>query len=232
VLIFSEKAKDRQWRWRSYHQSRRSGYDAPSLRADQLSIIGSWRAAEYVLPEASGQAGTYTFIVLRESISDVVQQFFDYYDIIKKPMTLNQIKRKIGKDNYTPQAFRDDMHLVWDNARTYNQEDSWVYGAADDMQEYFDRLWEEETAKLGERESDTATTAAFEDKSALATAAGSGTSTPMYKAQDKLVLPTKIKLNFAKRKVVEPAATARLSAPQADNSDDSGSDDDEDDDDY
>ena len=53
-------------------------------------------------------------------------------------MTVNQIKRRIGKDpTFTLAQFSIDMHLVWDNARTYNEDGSWVYTAADEMQVVF-----------------------------------------------------------------------------------------------
>ena len=121
--------------------------------------------------------------------------YTDYYQLITNPIAMAQIKKKVDKDpTYTLLAFQSDMHLLWDNARTYNQEGSWVYNAADDMQEFFDRLWDEEYPKLSlSRGADVST-------------APSGTSTPMYKPQEKVVIPTKIRLNMgaaARRKAID-----------------------------
>jgi len=153
------------------------------------------------------------------------QMFFDYYDIIKKPMTMNQIKKKIGKEpGYNLAAFRADMHLVWDNARTYNGEDSWVYGAADDMQEFFDKQWDELVPKFEARGSG----AGGVGSTASASAAASGTSTPMFKP-DKITLPTKIRINMggangagAKKRLAEvsPDPTQSEEASSDDGDDD------------
>ncbi|ORY25176.1 SNF2 family N-terminal domain-domain-containing protein [Naematelia encephala] len=128
------------------------------------------------------------------------KMFFDYYTIIKQPMTMGQIKKSLGKPNYTLTQFRDEMHLVWDNARTYNEEASWVYNAADDMQEFFDRRWEEEMAKLN---SSSSASLGGNGDSGPATALPSGTSTPMYRPQDKVQIPgprIKISVGGSKRK--------------------------------
>ena len=123
------------------------------------------------------------------------QAYIDYYHVIKNPMAMNQIKKRIGKDaTYNLQQLRDDMHLLWDNARTYNQEGSWVYNAAEDMQEFFDKMYEAEVPRLemkgGEADSGPAWPLLVGQRSGQA----SGTSTPMYKPVDKQAAP-KIKIS-------------------------------------
>lgn len=155
------------------------------------------------------------------------QTFFDYYEIIKRPMTMNQIKRRIGKDSsFTLPAFRADMHQVWDNARTYNQEGSWVYNAAEEMQRAFDKMWEEEMSRL-QGLSD----GAGGGESGLGTAAGSGTSTPMFKPQDQVKVPTatKIKLKLgqsSRSRAIEPSPSVEGDGQESE-SDASDSDDDD-----
>lgn len=154
--------------------------------------------------------------------------FFDYYEIIKRPMTMNQIKRRIGKDpTFTLPVFRADMHQVWDNARTYNQEGSWVYNAAEEMQSYFDKMWDDEVPKLQGPGSD----GAGGVESGLGTAAGSGTSTPMFKAQDQVKVPTatriKLKLGQSSRsRAIEPSLSEEGDEKQESESEASDSDDD------
>jgi len=137
--------------------------------------------------------------------------FFDYYEIIKQPMTMNQIKKRIGKDtSLTLQQFHEDMILVWENARTYNQEGSWVYNAAEDMQESFDKLWEEDMAKMESTGGDGDSGPAWPMLAGQGSGQASGTSTPMYKPEEKAAAP-KIKISVGvgagRRKVVEPDPT-------------------------
>ena len=168
----------------------------------------------------------------------VSQVFFDYYEIIKTPMTMNQIKRRIGKDPaFTLSQFRDDMHLVWNNARTYNEDGSWVFNAANVMEAFFDKMCEEEVPKLegpanGDAMNGNVPSALSGLASGLASGGGSGTSTPMYKPQDKLVVPTKIKINMggAGRRKAIMKEESDDEDEESENSD--TEDEDEDDDDY
>ena len=52
----------------------------------------------------------------------------DYFDIIKKPMDMSQIKRKLDCGQYTdPWQFVTDVYLMFENAWTYNRKTSRVY---------------------------------------------------------------------------------------------------------
>ncbi|KAH0791447.1 Bromodomain containing protein [Histomonas meleagridis] len=49
----------------------------------------------------------------------------DYFEFIKKPMALNEVKRKIIANEYeTITEWEDDVNLIWSNAITYNGEDT------------------------------------------------------------------------------------------------------------
>lgn len=67
----------------------------------------------------------------------------DYYRIISRPIALSQL-RKYAKSNYyrNVNAFRDDWRLMFNNARTYNQEGSWVYVDAEEMEKVFNATWD------------------------------------------------------------------------------------------
>jgi len=55
------------------------------------------------------------------------EQFPDYYEIIEKPIGINDILRKCrGKLYSNLQEFRDDWKLMVANAKQFNGEDSWV----------------------------------------------------------------------------------------------------------
>ena len=52
----------------------------------------------------------------------------DYFDIIKKPMDMSQIKKKLDIGGYTdPWQFVGDVYLMFENAWTYNRKTSRVY---------------------------------------------------------------------------------------------------------
>ena len=52
----------------------------------------------------------------------------DYYDVIKDPISLNNIQDKIHTMHYTtPEDFDADMIKVFKNALMYNQRGTWVY---------------------------------------------------------------------------------------------------------
>lgn len=45
----------------------------------------------------------------------------DYLDIIKEPMDLSTVERKLKEGEYpTKESFESDMRLIWSNASTYN----------------------------------------------------------------------------------------------------------------
>lgn len=69
----------------------------------------------------------------------------DYYAIIKEPMSLAAIKKKvqgvIGRDQPTGQtlfkswdSFEDSMSLIWKNARDYNEDGSDIYNVSLEME--------------------------------------------------------------------------------------------------
>jgi ATP-dependent helicase STH1/SNF2 len=66
------------------------------------------------------------------------QDYPDYYRIILTPIALSQIRKRISAHAYkTVSGFRDDVELMFANAKTYNQEDSWVYVDAVEMHKVF-----------------------------------------------------------------------------------------------
>lgn len=52
----------------------------------------------------------------------------DYFEIVKRPMDLSTIKRKLDIGQYTdPWEYVDDVWLMFDNAWLYNRKTSRVY---------------------------------------------------------------------------------------------------------
>ncbi|KAI9487898.1 MAG: SNF2 family N-terminal domain-containing protein [Benjaminiella poitrasii] len=67
-----------------------------------------------------------------------------YYTMIKSPISMNMIKRRLNSTYYKNIAqFRDDFHLMFNNARIFNEEGSFVYEDANEMQKIFDSKLDE-----------------------------------------------------------------------------------------
>lgn len=62
-------------------------------------------------------------------------QYPDYYIIITSPVAMDTIKKKINKEEYQSlKEFRDDIRLLCNNARTYNEDGSLLFQDANDIE--------------------------------------------------------------------------------------------------
>jgi ATP-dependent helicase STH1/SNF2 len=78
------------------------------------------------------------------------REYPDYYRIILSPIALSHIRKRINTHQYkTVTAFRDDVRLMFTNARTYNQEGSWVYVDAVEMEKVFDAAYARHVVNSG-----------------------------------------------------------------------------------
>ena len=69
------------------------------------------------------------------------EQFPDYYEIVTKPIAINDILRKCrGKMYGTLQEFHDDWKLMFANASQFNGADSWVVEDGKTIQKELDRV--------------------------------------------------------------------------------------------
>jgi ATP-dependent helicase STH1/SNF2 len=58
-----------------------------------------------------------------------------YYTLFKNPISMNMIKKRMHSAYYDNVVeFENDFHVMFDNARTFNEEGSAVYEDADEMQ--------------------------------------------------------------------------------------------------
>ena len=68
-------------------------------------------------------------------------QFPDYYEIIEKPIAINDILRKCRAKLYVNlQEFKADWSLMFANARKFNGDDSWVVEDATALQKELERV--------------------------------------------------------------------------------------------
>ncbi|PLB33841.1 putative RSC complex subunit (Sth1) [Aspergillus candidus] len=62
-------------------------------------------------------------------------QYPDYYMIIQTPIAMEMIRKKINRDEYQNlRDFRNDIHLLCQNARTYNEDGSLLFQDANDIE--------------------------------------------------------------------------------------------------
>ncbi|KAJ9657604.1 transcriptional regulator [Coniosporium apollinis] len=75
----------------------------------------------------------------------------DYYQLIRSPISMNMVKKKINKKEYTSlRQFRADIGLMCNNCRTYNEEGSWLWQDANTIEETALRKLREETEGVPE----------------------------------------------------------------------------------
>ncbi|KZV83895.1 hypothetical protein EXIGLDRAFT_742051 [Exidia glandulosa HHB12029] len=74
----------------------------------------------------------------------------DYYQTIAVPIAMSHMRKRASTNYYkTVTAYLDDWRLMFNNARTYNQEGSWVYIDANEMQKVLEDTFRRETVNSG-----------------------------------------------------------------------------------
>ncbi|XP_041359356.1 CREB-binding protein-like isoform X4 [Gigantopelta aegis] len=75
----------------------------------------------------------------RQPVDPIMQQIPDYFEIIKKPIDLSMIKRKLDTGQYQdPWEYVDDVWLMFENAWVYNKKTSRVYKYCTKLSEVFE----------------------------------------------------------------------------------------------
>ena len=73
----------------------------------------------------------------------------DYYNIISQPIAMSVIRKRANGTYYkNVQQYFDDWKLMFNNARTYNRVDSWVYIDANEMEKVFMATFDRVTVGL------------------------------------------------------------------------------------
>ena len=97
-----------------------------------------YRAAETCLEPGTGRKRCLLFLDVPKKTD-----YPDYHVIIEKPIAMRQIKRRIDNRTFRRvDTCRDEFHLMVRNAKTYNQEGSWVYNDAVELQKAFDTTYD------------------------------------------------------------------------------------------
>ncbi|KAL3685919.1 hypothetical protein R1sor_003941 [Riccia sorocarpa] len=91
--------------------------------------------------------------VFNEPVDAVKLNLHDYHQIIKKPMDLGTVKKKINRGEYTsPLEFAEDVRLTFSNAKTYNPPGHAVYDMAQELSDLFEERWKVILEKMEEDE--------------------------------------------------------------------------------
>ncbi|KAI9677451.1 MAG: hypothetical protein M1817_006405 [Caeruleum heppii] len=154
-------------------------------------------------------------------------QYADYYLIIRNPISMNQIKKKINREDYgSLRDFREDVRTLVGNAKTYNEDGSLLFQDAEAIDEACLSKLREETedhpdlVDFDDQPNNTTASSSVVDGQS-STAPISSVGTPL--AHHKEVPSGKLKLTFN--------ANANGSGGMTNGAGRKGSDEDEDDDD-
>jgi len=92
------------------------------------------------LPAAQLKRHKYGWI-FSEPVDPVALQIPDYLDVIKKPMDFGTVQRNLERSDYTPDKFRDDVFLTFNNAMRYNPSGHDLFLIARRLKTFFASKW-------------------------------------------------------------------------------------------
>ncbi|KAK0208011.1 SNF2-family ATP dependent chromatin remodeling factor snf21 [Desarmillaria ectypa] len=122
----------------SKRRKTKTGDISPALRERMKRAFEECYDAVYDCEAEDGRTRRDLFLQLPAK-----KTYPDYYQLISRPICMTQIQKRSQSSYYkTVQQFRDDWKLMFNNARTYNQEGSWVYNDAEEMEKVFDAAYE------------------------------------------------------------------------------------------
>ena len=79
----------------------------------------------------------------KDKVDPVRDGALDYFQVVKKPMDLTTIRKKLtGNDYKSSDAWASDVRQVWTNAMLYNKEGTLLYIIAQEMEIWFRRKYD------------------------------------------------------------------------------------------
>ncbi|EPQ28278.1 uncharacterized protein PFL1_04105 [Pseudozyma flocculosa PF-1] len=125
-------------RFAAQPKRRRTGGDDDVRDRIKTALLQCYRAVESCLEPETGRKRCLLFLDIPKKTD-----YPDYHVIIEKPIAMRQIKRRIDNRTFRRvDTCRDEFHLMVRNAKTYNQEGSWVYNDAVELQKAFDKTYD------------------------------------------------------------------------------------------
>eukprot|EP00742_Colponemidia_sp_Colp-10_P008132 GILJ01008779.1.p1 GENE.GILJ01008779.1~~GILJ01008779.1.p1 ORF type:complete len:750 (-),score=130.32 GILJ01008779.1:187-2436(-) len=90
-----------------------------------------------------------------EPVDPVKLNVPDYFHIVKRPMDLATVEKKLKGQGYiSHRQFADDVRLVFDNCALYNPIGSDIRAMGDDLRKIFEEKWKEVADKMDEEEAE------------------------------------------------------------------------------
>ena len=81
--------------------------------------------------------------VFSKPVDPVLDNCPDYHKIIKNPMDLGTVRKNLNSDKYrSVREWRNDMELIWENARLFNGDDSIITTCAEQLKQVYQKLSE------------------------------------------------------------------------------------------
>ncbi|KAG1764096.1 SNF2 family N-terminal domain-containing protein [Suillus placidus] len=123
----------------------KAGDLSPAIRDKMKKVFSEVHRAVLACEDKDGRKRCALFRELPDR-----RDYPDYYQLITHPIALATL-RKRGNTGYYKSItqYKEDWKLMFDNARTYNQEGSWVYIDAEEMEKVFHSTLERVTAGTG-----------------------------------------------------------------------------------
>ncbi|WFC93451.1 RSC chromatin remodeling complex ATPase component [Malassezia brasiliensis] len=119
------------------------------------ALMQCYHAVEHCEDPETGRRRCMLFIDIPKK-----SEYPDYHVLIANPIAMRQIRKRIENRTYkTLEACKKDFHLMFNNARTYNQEGSLVWNDAEELQRVFDETYERVQQELEAEDDQTATEA-------------------------------------------------------------------------
>ncbi|RCV07159.1 hypothetical protein SETIT_1G222200v2 [Setaria italica] len=112
----------------------------------ELSEAAVFKQCEAILKKLMTQKYSHIFNI---PVDVVKLQIPDYFDIIKTPMDLGTVQKKLESGSYTsPSDFAADVRLTFNNAMTYNPRGHAVHDMAIQLNKMFENRWRTVEKKL------------------------------------------------------------------------------------
>lgn len=115
-----------------------SSTDRAALQDITNNVYQSLMEMEQELPaeDSDSEDGPVTRAVIDPFMKPPPKsQYPDYYMIIQNPIAMEMIRKKINREEYqSSKAFYDDIRLMCQNARTYNEDGSLLFQDANDIE--------------------------------------------------------------------------------------------------
>jgi predicted nucleic-acid-binding protein len=136
AVLFNERKSASEKKVSNSTETKKTNYNV-TPKASNVSII--MNNCSELLKDVMNHSSAVYFL---EPVDYIKLEIPDYPNIIKQPMDLGTIFKKINTKKYDPDSFASDVRLVFKNALKFNNKpDHFVHIAAKELSAYFEDLF-------------------------------------------------------------------------------------------